>query len=86
MHTFLRLFKNAIKHPIASGAISLLLFLGALMETASTFESDMKDTTLRAHHGLLVFAVVQLLASVADVLDGLLEISEGDEEAHGGEE
>ena len=76
MRKFLVLFHRIVEHPISSGFISLVVFAASLSETVSTFDSDLKNTALPAHHGLLVFAAVQLLSSAASAIEGFMELTE----------
>lgn len=85
MRPVLLLIHRLADHPIMSTAISLLLFLGALTETVSTFQQDVQGANFRAHHGLLVFAGVQILGAGADALQSFLEFTEHEEEEEGEE-
>ena len=78
MRAIVAVVHQIVAHPIASSLISLILFVAALAETVSTLESDLGNGALRAHHGMLIFAGVQLLGGVAEVLEGLLELTESE--------
>jgi hypothetical protein len=76
--------KKFTDHPITKLVLGLILMLSAVAEGYSTFFDDMSRFRLRAHHGLFVFAFVNVLAALPGLLEGLeeeLEVLEGKPEA-----
>lgn len=56
----------------------LNLFSGAILLLTSSWETwnRFDDFSLAAHHGVLVFSIVQLMRTIPEIFDGLKDIHE----------
>jgi hypothetical protein len=84
MRPLVKRLKRFTDHPITKLVLGLILMVSAIAEGYSTFFDDMRHFRLRAHHGLFVFAFVNVLAALPGLLEGLeaeLEVLERKPEA-----
>jgi hypothetical protein len=75
---------SAIKHfvnaPSINVFVGIVLLMTALSEVGTTLHTDIVHGTLKAGHGMILFALAHTLKSVADVIEktkkGLASVSE----------
>lgn len=69
----IRRFTN---HPATRMATGLILVASSIAEGYDTFFHDVSHLRLRAHHGLLIFGLMNILKSMPDFIDGLESATE----------
>ena len=63
--------KRFIEHPITKLCVGLILFFSGFVEAYHSFADDYEALRVGAHHGLMLFGFVNMLASIPDVLEGV---------------
>ncbi len=65
-----RLIKGFVEHPVTRLAIGLILIVTSSFEAYDSFANDLNPWRPRAHHGLLVLGIVNVLAAIPNLVEG----------------
>jgi len=76
MKAFLDRIRRFTDHPATRMATGLILVVSSIAEGYDTFFDDVQHFRLRAHHGLLIFGLVNMLRSMPDFIEGLESATE----------
>ena len=68
---WLERIKRFVRHPLTQLIVAIILIITSLIEASETFIQDLYNFKLRASHGLLVVGIMQVLAAVPDLVEGL---------------
>jgi hypothetical protein len=63
--------KRFVDHPTTKLVVGLILIASGLIETYDTVLDDVHHLRVRVGHGVLVLGVVNVLASLPEVIDGM---------------
>ena len=63
--------KRFVRHPLTQLIVAIILIVTSLIEASETFVDDLYNFKLRASHGLLVVGIVQVLAAIPDLIEGV---------------
>jgi len=69
------MLKQITQSPYLNLLSGLILLMTAGYETWDTFE----EATLGAHHGILIFGLIQIAKSIPEIMVGLKELDEATE-------
>ena len=67
----MKILKAIIDNPFLSLVISLVLLVTSLLEAWDTFFVDIRQLHFRAHHGLMLFALLNTLKALPDTVEGI---------------
>jgi hypothetical protein len=70
----LRRIKKILKNPYTSLAIGFILLMCGILEGIETMFEDIIGMEIGAHHGVIVFAVAQIMLAFVHILDGIEDI------------
>jgi hypothetical protein len=59
------------EHPITRLVVGLILFLSGFAESYRSFSQDFSHLWLGAHHGIMIFGLFNMIASIPDIIEGL---------------
>jgi hypothetical protein len=65
-----RAIRNFVEHPVTNLCVGLLLFGSGFVEAYGTLYTDLTEMNIGAHHGLMLFGVMNVLASIPDIIEG----------------
>jgi hypothetical protein len=65
--------KKFTDHPVTKLVLGLILMVSSGAEAYETLFDDMSHFRFRAHHGLFLFAFMNVLAAIPDLVEGLEE-------------
>ncbi|MGH7232578.1 MAG: hypothetical protein ACREJU_14650 [Nitrospiraceae bacterium] len=68
--------KHIIEHPCVNLTVAMILFLSGLAEGWDSFQEDMRNFHLRAHHGVMVYGLFSMLKSIPDIFEGLEKMNQ----------
>ncbi|WKD51238.1 hypothetical protein [Microbulbifer spongiae] len=63
--------RNFVEHPLTNLFVGLLLFGSGFVEAYESLHSDLKTMNFGAHHGLMLFGTLNVLASIPDIIEGI---------------
>jgi len=63
--------KRFVRHPLTQLIVAIILIVTSLIEASETFVQDFYNARLRAAHGLMLVGIVQVLAAIPDLVEGL---------------
>lgn len=63
--------KKYVHHPAVELATGLILLISGIATTYHEFQAADHSLRLGVHHGVMVWALVQVLGSLPDLIDGL---------------
>jgi hypothetical protein len=63
--------KRFVDHPMTKLAVGLILIVSGLIEAYDTVLDDLHRLRVRVGHGVVILGVVNVLASLPEVIDGL---------------
>ena len=63
--------KRFVDHPVTKLAVGLILIVSGLIEAYDTVLDDLHRLRVRVGHGVVILGVVNVLASLPEVIDGL---------------
>src|SRR5262245_1111076 len=63
--------KRFVRSPLTQLIVAIILIVTSVIEASETFMQDFYSFKLRASHGLLVVGIVQVLAAIPDLIEGL---------------
>lgn len=70
MHRFLVGLRKFCESPYTKLAVGVVLLGSGTAEAYRSIEADLKAWSLGAHHGLMLFGLFNMLASIPDILEG----------------
>ncbi len=76
MHRFFAGIRRVADNPWLRVLVALILVATGVSETLTELEADVADMALRAHHGVLLYGVVDLLRTLPDLFEGIAGIAE----------
>jgi hypothetical protein len=82
MARYLPALRRVVTNPFANIAVGLILLVTSLMEAWETLFDDIGSGDLGAHHGLMIFAVFQILKTLPDLMDALHFIHRAHDDEH----
>jgi len=68
------MLKQITQNPILNLICGLILLATAAIETFESFH----ELSIGAHHGILVFSIIQIAKSLPEIMHGLKEIEESE--------
>jgi hypothetical protein len=71
MRPFLNRVRKFTDHPITKLVLGLILVVSSIAEGYDTFYDDLSHFRFRAHHGLLLFGLANVLACLPDLIEGM---------------
>lgn len=71
MKPILNRVRKFTDHPITKLVLGLILVVSSIAEGYSTFFDDLSHFRFRAHHGLLLFGLANVLACLPDLIEGM---------------
>lgn len=71
MKPLLSRIRRFTDHPVTKLVLGLILVVSSIAEGYDTFFDDMSHLRFRAHHGLLLFALANVLAVLPDLIEGV---------------
>jgi hypothetical protein len=72
--TKLRCIKKILTNPYTSLVIGFILLLCGILESVETMFEDIIGIEIGAHHGVIIFAVAQIMLAFVHILDGIEDI------------
>jgi hypothetical protein len=66
-----RALKHFVDHPVSKLAVGLILIASGLIEAYDTVLDDLHRLRVRVGHGVIILGVVNVLASLPEVIDGI---------------
>src|SRR6516162_1697560 len=63
--------KRFVDHPVTKLAVGLILIVSGLIEAYDTVLDDLHRLRVRVGHGVVILGVVNVLASLPEVIDGI---------------
>ena len=66
-----RAIRNFVEHPFTNLCVGLLLFASGFVEAYGSLYTDFREMNIGAHHGLMLFGVMNILASIPDIIEGI---------------
>ena len=82
MAKYLPVLRRIVTNPFANIFVGLVLLITSLMEAWETLFDDIGEMNLGAHHGIMIFAVFQILKALPDLMDALHFIHKAHEDEH----
>ena len=76
--------KHFVDHPVTKLAVGLILIVSGLIEAYDTVLDDLHRLRVRVGHGVVILGVVNVLASLPEVIEGIerwLSYLEGGEDS-----
>jgi hypothetical protein len=76
--------KHFVDHPVTKLAVGLILIVSGLIEAYDTVLDDVHHLRVRVGHGVVILGVVNVLASLPEVIEGIerwLSYLEGGEDS-----
>ncbi|MFO0867727.1 MAG: hypothetical protein U0935_02155 [Pirellulales bacterium] len=76
---FIRWLRQAgkfVQRPGVQLSVSLILIVASTIEIIESFDEDLKQLRLGVHHGMLILGMVNMLAAVPDLVEGLERLEE----------
>ncbi len=67
----MKTLKAIIDNPFLSLVVSLVLLVTSLLEAWDTLFVDIRQLHFRAHHGLMLFALLNTLKALPDTVEGI---------------
>lgn len=67
----MKILKAIIDNPFLSLVVSLILLVTSLLEAGDTLFVDIRQLNFRAHHGLMLFALLNTLKALPDTVEGI---------------
>jgi hypothetical protein len=71
MREFFERIRTFTDHPITKLVLGLILVVSSIAEGFDTFSNDLGHLRIRAHHGLLLFGLANVLACLPDLFAGI---------------
>lgn len=71
---FKKILKIVTEHPFVNIVVALVLLYSGVSETLHEFK-EMQEFKVGVHHGVIFFAVLHLLKSLHEVIEGLEYVS-----------
>ena len=71
--------RRIIKSPYTTLTTALILLVSGIFEVSETVLEDILQMEIRAHHGVLLFALVQIFVAIEHILSGLEGIEKVEE-------
>jgi hypothetical protein len=65
-----RAIRNFVEHPVTNLSVGLLLFSSGVVEAYGSLYTDFTQMNIGAHHGMMLFGVMNVLASIPDIIEG----------------
>ena len=66
-----RAIRRFAEHPVTNLCAGLLLFVSGFVEAYGSFYDDLKEMNIGAHHGMMLFGAMSVLASIPDIIEGV---------------
>lgn len=66
-----RAIRKFVEHPITNLSVGLVLFGSGFAEAYGSMYTDFANMNIGAHHGLMVFGFINVLASIPDLIEGV---------------
>jgi hypothetical protein len=66
-----RALKQFVDHPVTKLAVGLILIVSGLIEAYDTVLDDLHHLRVRVGHGVVILGIVNVLASLPEVIDGI---------------
>jgi hypothetical protein len=66
-----RVLKRFVEHPVTQLGVGLILITSSLIEAYDTVLNDLHRFRVRVGHGVIILGVVNVLASLPDVILGI---------------
>ena len=66
-----RALKRFVDHPVTKLGVGLILIASGLIETYDTVLDDLHRLRVRVGHGVMILGIVNVLASLPEVIDGI---------------
>lgn len=63
--------RHFVEHPATNLIVGIVLFMTGFIEAYDTFYEDITEANLGAHHGMMLFGVMNILSSIPDIIEGL---------------
>jgi hypothetical protein len=82
MASYLPAIRRVVNNPFANIFVALILLVTSLMEAWETLSDDISGMNFGAHHGIMLFAVFQILKTLPDLMDALHFIHKAHEDKH----
>jgi hypothetical protein len=73
MRAFARRLRRFTEHSATKLVLGLILMISAGAESYDTFTDDVTHLHLRAHHGLFLYALMNVLAALPGLFEGLVK-------------
>ncbi len=78
----MKTLKRIVKNPYINIIVALLLFYSGISETVHELR-ELEGFKVGAHHGVILFAVLQIFKTIPDLFEGLEYIDDAGEEKSG---
>ena len=82
MPKYLPAIRRVVNNPFANIFVALILLTTSLMEAWETLFDYVGEMNFGAHHGIMLFAVFQILKTLPDLMDALHFIHKAHEDEH----
>lgn len=63
--------KQFVANPYVNLAVAMILFVTGLTEGWDSFQEDLAGLHVRAHHGVMVYGLFNMLKPIPDIFEGL---------------
>ena len=69
----IRLF---VEHPVTRLSVGLILFSSGFAEAYRSFAQDYEHLRIGVHHGVMLFGLFNMIASIPDLIEGVATSAE----------
>jgi hypothetical protein len=63
--------RRFVEHPVTRLSLGFILFVSGLSEAYLSLTEDLSEFHVGAHHGVLIFGLFTMIASIPDIIEGI---------------
>jgi hypothetical protein len=63
--------RRFVEHPVTRLCLGFILFVSGLSEAYLSLTEDISEFQIGAHHGVLIFGLFTMIASIPDLIEGI---------------
>ena len=66
-----RSHRRFVEHPVTRLSLGFILFVSGFSEAYLSLTEDLSEFQVGAHHGVMVFGLFNMVASIPDIIEGI---------------